>query len=76
MPSWFVYLIFIGPAFYAIGLVIGALDQVDVAGDFADGTPIRGQPGDERAEQLLEDNASAGCSRSTSRARWPRRSCS
>ncbi len=59
VPSWFVYLILIGPALYAIGLVIGALGQVDVASDFADGTPIRGQPGDDRAEQLLEDNASA-----------------
>ena len=59
IPSWFVYLILIGPALYAIGLVLGALGQVDVAHDFADGTPIRGTPGDDRAEQLLEDNASA-----------------
>jgi hypothetical protein len=59
IPSWFVYLILIGPALYAIGLVLGALGQVDVAHDFADGTPIRGNPGDDRAEQLLEDNASA-----------------
>jgi hypothetical protein len=60
VPSWFVYLIIIGPALYAIGLVVGALGQVDVASDFADGAPIRGQAGDDRAEQLLEDNASAG----------------
>jgi hypothetical protein len=59
VPSWFVYLIFIGPALYAIGLVLGAVGQLDVASDFADGTPIRGQAGDDRAEQLLEDNASA-----------------
>ena len=59
IPSWFVYLILIGPALYAIGLVLGALGQVDVAHDFADGTPIRGKLGDDRAEQLLEDNASA-----------------
>jgi hypothetical protein len=60
LPSWFVYLIVIGPALYAIGLVLGALGQVDVARDFADGTPIQGSRGDDRAEQLLEDNASAG----------------
>ena len=60
VPSWFVYLIILGPVLYAIGLVAGALGQVDVASDFADGLPIRGQRGDDRAEQLLEDNASAG----------------
>jgi hypothetical protein len=60
VPSWFVYLILIGPALYAVGLVLGAVGQLDVASDFADGAPIRGQAGDDRAEQLLEDNASAG----------------
>ncbi len=59
VPSWFVYLIILGPVLYAIGLVAGALGQVDVASDFADGLPIEGQRGDDRAEQLLEDNASA-----------------
>jgi hypothetical protein len=60
VPSWFVYLIIGGPVLYAIGLVAGALGQVDVASEFADGLPIEGQRGDDRAEQLLEDNASAG----------------
>ena len=60
VPSWFKYLIILGPVLYAIGLVAGALGQVDVASEFADGTPIRDQAGDDRAEQLLEDNASAG----------------
>ena len=60
VPSWFKYLIILGPVLYAIGLVAGALGQVDVASDFADGLPIEGQRGDDRAEQLLEDNASAG----------------
>jgi hypothetical protein len=60
VPYWFKYLIILGPVLYAIGLVAGALGQVDVASQFADGTPIRGERGDDRAEQLLEDNASAG----------------
>ena len=60
VPSWFKYLIILGPVLYAIGLVAGALGQVDVASQFADGTPIRDEAGDDRAEQLLEDNASAG----------------
>ncbi len=59
LPSWFVYLIFGGPALYAVGLILGALGQLDVASDFAGGEPIRGDAGDERADQLLEDNASA-----------------
>ena len=59
VPSWFVYLIFAGPALYAIGLVIGAVGQLDVASDFANGAPIRGEAGEDRADRLLEDNASA-----------------
>ena len=39
--------------------MIGALGQLDVASDFANGEPIRGEAGDERADQMLEDNASA-----------------
>ncbi len=45
VPSWFKYLIILGPVLYAIGLVAGALGQVDVASDFADGLPIRGAAG-------------------------------
>jgi hypothetical protein len=60
VPSWFIYMIVAGPALYAVGLVLGAVGQVDVANDFAAGEPIRGNPGDERADRLLEDNANAG----------------
>jgi hypothetical protein len=59
VPSWFVYLILIGPALYAIALVLGAVTQIDAASEFADGTLVRGEPGEDRAEQVLEDNASA-----------------
>jgi hypothetical protein len=57
IPSWFVYLIVAGPLLYAIGQVWGALEQTEVAKDFADGRPIRGTAGDERADNLLEDRA-------------------
>jgi hypothetical protein len=36
VPRWFIYFIFAGPALYAIALIIGAFDQVDVAETFAE----------------------------------------
>ena len=59
IPSWFVWLVYAGPVLYAVGLVLGALNQIDVAGDFADGLPVRGDAGDERADDLLQDDTNA-----------------
>jgi hypothetical protein len=59
IPAFFRYLIYFAPVLYAIGLIAGAIDQIDVAGDYAAGEPVQGQAGDDRAEQLLEDSASA-----------------
>jgi hypothetical protein len=59
VPSWFVYLIFLGPALYAIALVLGAISQIDAASEFAGAALVGGEPGEDRAEQVLEDNASA-----------------
>jgi hypothetical protein len=64
VPSWFVYLILIGPLFYAISLVIGAIDRVDVAHQFADQTShigkhcpeIHGSNGNECAKDLVADD--------------------
>jgi hypothetical protein len=72
MPRWLVYLIFIGPAMYAISQVLGAVDRVDVAEMFADRDysfpdaepdsnldqcpAIEGQVGEDCAEELLRDN--------------------
>jgi hypothetical protein len=66
IPRWFVYLIAIGPAFYAISQVIGAIDRTDVAEQFAerssdlgDSCPaIRGERGDECAQDLLGEDVS------------------
>lgn len=38
IPRWFVYLVFLGPAMYAVAQVIGAFTQIDVAQTFADGS--------------------------------------
>jgi hypothetical protein len=79
MPRWFVYLIVLGPAMYAISQLIVAFDRVDVAEMFAErdysfpdadppdrGDPdlrdcpeIRGQLGEDCAEELLSENANS-----------------
>jgi hypothetical protein len=63
IPAWFVYLIFIGPIFYAISQVIGAIDRIDVAEVFADQSSnleecpaIRGERGEDCADALLQDD--------------------
>jgi hypothetical protein len=71
IPRWFVYLIFIGPAMYAISQVLSALDRVDVAEMFADGDytiedaerrleencpAVRGELGGDCASELLQQN--------------------
>jgi hypothetical protein len=38
IPRWFVYLVVLGPALYAIAQIIGATVQIDVAEQFADGS--------------------------------------
>ena len=66
VPRWFVYLIVIGPVFYAISLVIGALDRVDVAELFAERSSdvgkycpaIAGKAGEECAKDLIADDVS------------------
>jgi hypothetical protein len=38
IPRWFVYLVLLGPAMYAVAQVLGATVQIDVAEQFADGS--------------------------------------
>jgi len=75
IPRWFVYLILFGPVMYAAAQMISAINQVDVAETFAsqdysfpDADPdsslaqcpaIRGDIGEDCAEELLQDNANA-----------------
>ena len=74
IPRWFVYLIYLGPALLAFSAVLGAVDRIDLAHEFADRSysfpgadpnddpdltqcpAIRGQLGDDCAEELLSDN--------------------
>lgn len=65
-PRWFLYLILIGPIFYAISQVLGALDRIDVAQTFAERSSdigkhcpaIVGKAGDDCANDLLRDDVS------------------
>ncbi len=56
VPHWFVYLIVIGPVLFALAQVLGALDRIDLAQEFAESGVIRGEPGDRRADRFIEDN--------------------
>ena len=66
LPSWFVYLIVLGPIFYAASLILGAIDRIDIAEQFADRASdvgdycpaIVGNRGEECAKDLLEDDVS------------------
>ena len=52
VPQWFIYLVVGGPLLYAVATVLGALDAIDIGDEFASGTPIRGQAGEDRARDL------------------------
>jgi hypothetical protein len=52
VPSWFVYLVVAAPVIYAVSTVLGAIEAIDLADDFASGSPIRGQAGADRARDL------------------------
>jgi hypothetical protein len=56
VPSWFVYLIYAAPVLFAIGSVGVALHAVDVADTFASSGVTHGDPGNERARDLLTPN--------------------
>ena len=61
MPRWFLYLVVLGPLFYATGTILDSFQRLDVAEDFAGRAPasIRGERGDNLEEDLLREDASA-----------------
>ena len=54
VPRWFIYLVIGAPVVYAISATIYAFQAVDIADEFASGTPIRGDAGDNRAERISD----------------------
>jgi hypothetical protein len=66
LPSWFVYMIVLGPIFYGLSLVLGGIERVDLADQFAakasdvgDYCPaIVGKRGEECAKDMLSDDVS------------------
>jgi hypothetical protein len=55
LPEFFKWLVIIGPLLYAVSTVLGLLDRMDVADQFASGLPIAGKAGEDRAKDLLDD---------------------
>lgn len=66
MPDWFRYLVIGGPIVYALSQILFAIELRNVAEEFAAGEPIRGEAGDDRAQEIgdfspaLEGLRSAG----------------
>ena len=60
LQSQFIGLVYLGPAMFALGSVLSAIDRIDLADKFAAGTPILGQAGEDRAEDLAEDASIVG----------------
>lgn len=54
VPHWFVYLVIGAPLIFAISAVVYAFQAVDIADEFASGRPIRGEAGDDRAQDLSD----------------------
>jgi hypothetical protein len=54
MPRWLVYLVVGAPVLFTIGHALAALELLDVAERFADQDTIRGEAGDEKAEDLTD----------------------
>jgi hypothetical protein len=66
LPSWFAYLIVLGPIFYGVSLVLGGIERVDLADQFAAKASdvgkycpaIVGDRGEECAKDMLSDDVS------------------
>jgi len=66
MPGWFVYLVYAGPVVLAAALVLGSIDRIDLAHQFADRAftagkdcpAIQGERGADCADDLLRDGSS------------------
>jgi hypothetical protein len=56
VPSWFVYLIYAAPVLFAVGSIGVALHARDVADTFTSSGVTHGDPGNERARDLLTPN--------------------
>ena len=59
LPSWFIWLVYIGPVLFAVASVLSTLDRLDIAEQFASSGETQGRAGERRAEDLLEDRSPA-----------------
>jgi MFS family permease len=54
MPRWFIYLVLGAPLIYAISQILFAIELRDLADEFAAQDTIRGQAGEDRAEDMAD----------------------
>jgi hypothetical protein len=54
VPRWFLYIVLGGPLLYAASQVLFSFELRDLAEEFADGRPIRGEAGEDRAEDIAD----------------------
>lgn len=52
VPRWFIYLVFAGPILYAGSTIAGAFSAIDLADEFVHDGIIRGQRGEDHAQEL------------------------
>ncbi len=54
VPHWFLYLVIGAPVVFAIATGVYSVQAVDIADEFASDSPIRGQAGEDRANDLSD----------------------
>jgi len=54
MPDWFVYIVLLGPVLFAAALVVGAVNDIDLADRFAAQDTVRGEAGVDQAEDMTD----------------------
>jgi uncharacterized protein DUF4386 len=55
LPAWFIWLVYLGPAMFAVASVLSSIDRIDIADQFASSGVTEGRAGERRAENLLDE---------------------
>jgi hypothetical protein len=55
LPTWFIWLVYLGPVMFGVASVLSALDRIDIADQFASDGQTQDRAGERRAEDLLDE---------------------